>query len=114
MARSSTKISLRNDGHTFVVTGNITPYTVGMIPKQKTEDCATCIETIMRKCHPVMPHYINWENLTNKEVIFCIRPDNGQYYLFDLSNKDNVKNDYLIPKIGIYHFHDNKYNIYMN
>ena len=61
-----------------------------------------------------MPHYINWENLTNKEVIFCIRPDNGQYYLFDLSDKDNIKNDYLIPKIGIYHFHDNKYNIYMN
>ena len=31
----------------------------------------------------------------------------------DICQKHNTNNDYLITKIGIYHFHDSKYNIYL-
>ena len=106
-------IKVISDNNTFAIYGNISSYVAKMTPKQNDEHSATSIKRIMTKYHAIMPHYIKWNELSEKNLLCCIRPDNGQHYIFDLSQKDNTNNDYLITKIGIHHFHDNKYNIYL-
>lgn len=97
----------------FTISGNVSEYVKNMIPRLKDTDSKIAIEAIMTKYHPTMPYHIDWKHLTNANILFCIRPDNGQYYMFDLSQKHNTENDYFITKIGIHYFHDLKYNIYL-
>jgi len=100
--------------HSLMVYGNTSNYIKRMTPEPKDKDKSTTevINKILHQ-HPIMPYRINWNSLTMDTIIFCIRPDNGQHYYFKMNNPDNIKNDYLIPKIGISYFHNNKYNIYM-
>ena len=106
-------IKFHTGPRTFSVTGNISEYVKNMIPRLKDDDSSVAIEAIMRKYHPAMPYYIEWQNLTKENIIFCIRPDNGQYYMFDLSKKHNTENNYFLSKIGINYFHELKYNLYL-
>ena len=113
MSSLSRGIKVFLDNNTLAIHGNISSYVAKMTPKLKDENSANSIEKIMTKYHAIMPHYIKWVDLTEKNVLCCIRPDNGQHYIFDLSQKHNTNNDYLIAKIGIFHFYDKKYNIYL-
>ena len=100
--------------HSLMGYGNTSNYIKRMTPEPKDKDKSTTevINKILHQ-HPIMPYRINWNSLTMDTIIFCIRPDNGQHYYFKMNNPDNIKNDYLIPKIGISYFHSNKYNTYM-
>tara|TARA_Y100001980_G_C14333442_1_gene150023 strand:+ start:244 stop:591 length:348 start_codon:yes stop_codon:yes gene_type:complete len=111
----STKSNIRfyTGTNRFIISGNVSEYVKKMKPKLNDDDSKFAIKTIMTKYHPTMPYHIQWEKLTKENILFCIRPDNGQYYMFDLSQKHNIENDYFITKIGIHYFHDLKYNLYL-
>jgi len=100
------RVCLTNNS--LIVIGNTSSYIKNMKPLPKEG----IIDKIMHK-HPIMPYSIKWNSLTKNNVIFCIRPDNGQHYYFKMNNIDNIQNDNLIPKIGVYYFHTNKYNTYI-
>jgi hypothetical protein len=108
------KVRVITTNYCLMVYGNTTNYIKRMTPEPKDKDKSTTevITKIMHQ-HPIMPYRINWDTLTKDNILFCIRPDNGQHYYFKMNNPDNLKNDYLIPKIGISYFHSNKYNTYI-
>jgi len=96
---------------TVGIVGNLSKYTVDMIPVPKYESFIS-VDKVKENCHPIMPSSINWDLVNKNSWFVCIRPDNNYSYQFPIAESENEENNYERVKVGIQYFHDKKFLIY--
>ena len=93
---------------TVVISGNLPKCVKDMTPIHPSESFIS-VAKVRKMCHPILPKNIDWAKVDNNSWFMCIRPDNDYSYSFPLAESENRENDFLRAKLGLAHFHREKY-----
>ena len=96
---------------TVVISGNLPECVKDMISIHPSESFIS-VKKVKESCHPILPKNIDWSKVDRNSWFMCIHPDNDYSYGFPICESENRENGFLRVKLGISHFHKQKYLIY--